>query len=418
MKQFYKLVEDLDLNPDSSLFDRTKRGWFKEPRKVEKLFPGSEPNKPRYMETITSDSYKKAVANVRKYVGPTPGGIMSLMGAIMNVMPAISRKQAPHLKELEKAAVDTVLQLPEFQMFKDLIASDLLKIDAKLLTPSLKKFKPPEEKEEEPQEPEIEEIMADELADLDERALRRQFARMMTQGNATNKLYLYELAKETLDKIDPSLAKSYGVLSSVVQTSYYATPPFMLQGAGDEPEEEDPDEVETDEQKAEREREDEQIRERLQSAAVGSVQVIPTGGGKYTIRARSLYFPYLVHEIVKGLYEYLSMDIGTDEQLSKETLGQEMVEIMSGPQLYTNFQKAVPSNKQHLLPLIYKMLLREPIENMKAVLQGGSKGAQVINDLASKAEQTMQDFKSEPEEPYTDTSENDDEGPEETDEIK
>lgn len=413
MKQFYKLVEDLDIRPDPSLFDRTKLSWYKEPRKVEKLFPGSEPNKPRYMETITGDSYKKAVANVRKYVGLTPGGVMSLMRAIMEVMPAISQKQAPHLKELEKAAVDTVLQLPEFQMFKDLIASDMLKIDAKLLTPSLKKVKPVE-----PEEPEIEEIMADELADLDERALRRQFARMMTQGNATNKLYLYELTKETLDKIDPSLAKSYGVLSSVVQTSYYATPPFLVHGAGEEPEEEDPDEVETDEQKAEREREDEQIRERLQAAAVGSVQVIPRGEGKYTIRARSLFFPYLIHEVVKGLYEYLSMDIGTDEQLSKETLGQEMIEIMSGPQLYTNFQKAVPSNKQHLLPLIYKMLLREPIENMRAVLQGGSRGAQIINDLASKAEQTMQDFKSEPEEPYTDTGENDGEGPEETDEIK
>ncbi|NBX87363.1 MAG: phosphoribosylformylglycinamidine synthase subunit PurL [Bacteroidetes bacterium] len=103
--------------------------------------------------------------------------------------------------------------------------------------------------------------------------LRRTLANYMTQGDAVNKLFLFNIVSDKLDALSPNLSKKYGVLSAITQIGYYLTPDFPITS------------------------------DIVNMAAVGSEQVIPTGD-KYTIKARAMTFPYLVHELVKGIGDY------------------------------------------------------------------------------------------------------------------
>lgn len=365
------LKEAFDNVQHPNLFHSTKQAKYDNPSDVEKLMPDLGPNAQRYIKIITSDAYNKAVERLVSYTGvPAENhSVPSMLNAVMSALRTVSILQLKHTQHLEKLAVDIVLSLPEFKMFKGLIDSGKLKIVAKLQDANLDNAITETEKQaqEEPEDEDdltIDEIANEEMAvafdSIDEQKIRRQFARMVTQGNAINKLYLFQMASDSLDKIDKRLVKLYGIMSSIVQMSYYAIPDMPFTAA-------------------------------VKNAAVGSVEVKPEDE-VYTINANSPFFPYLIHEIVKGLWEYLSMDIATDSQLADETLDQETMEVMSGPQLYTNIVKLMPQNKMEYLPLTYKLLLRQPSENIKTILAGGGKAQNIVAKLAHQAEEMMNNF--------------------------
>ena len=125
-------------------------------------------------------------------------------------------------------------------------------------------------------------------------------------------------------------------------------------------------------------------------AAVGSEQVIPTGE-KYTIKARAMTFPYLVHELVKGIGDYISMDVASQEELDTETMDDEIKQIMAGPALEMKLRKLVPLDKIEYLPIIKKLFYKLPIETIKDILLGGMKAQSYMNDLVKTAEESMED---------------------------
>ena len=296
------------------------------------------------------------------------------MTVVYQAMGQLVGMEQQNKQALEKLAVDVVLNLPEFKMFKELVSSGQLKIDAKIAKPDLSNAvaEPPQEEPGLDQEEQQVVNFTKNISDASEDVLKRKFANMITQGNATNKLYLFQLASDALNNINPNFINLYGILSSVVQTSYYSLPVMSLAGMD------------------------------LDNAAMGSEEVIPEDD-VYTIKARGTFLPYLIHEIVKGLYDYLSMDITSQENLDTETLDDEFVDIMSGPQLYTNLTKHIPSKDVEYLPLVYKLLLRENINAIKEVLSGGGKSQSTINRLIQQAKQMMGEYSSSGEEGYTDT---------------
>jgi hypothetical protein len=123
-------------------------------------------------------------------------------------------------------------------------------------------------------------------------------------------------------------------------------------------------------------------------AAVGSEQVIPTGEN-YTIKARAMTFPYLVHELVKGFGDYLSMDVASQEELDTETMDDEIKQIMAGPALEMKLRKLVPLDKIDLLPMIKKLFYKEEIDIIKQILLGGQKAQFYMNQLIAQAEELM-----------------------------
>lgn len=358
--------EAIDTGNTPGLFHPSKQAKYASPLDIEKLFPNLGGEAKRYIETITSDSYKKTIERLERYTGKPARqfNLPSLMSTIMVAMQKVEALQKGHEQKLEKLAVDIVLELPEFKMFKQLAEDGFIKFDVKLESADLSNAITEQEKEEQQEQPqnenditEGEELnmeLANQFKNADENVLKRQFANMVTQGNAVNKLYLFQLASDSLNKIDPTLVNLYGILSVIVQTSYYAVPDMPLTAAA-------------------------------KNMAVGSEEIVPEKNGVYTIKVRSPFFPYLIHEVVKGLYDYLSIDIVNQAQLGGETLDQELVDIMSGPELYTNLSKMLPQKDIEYLPLVFKLLLGLDINIIREVLTGGGKAQAYIQRLLQKA---------------------------------
>lgn len=362
--------EAIDKGPDGNLFHRSKEDLYSNKQEIEKMFPDLGPEAQRYLEMITGQAYQKAIERLQQYTGKQAKNL-NVPGLFQLVMPAIQQVtqiQVKHKQQLEKLAVDIVLQMPEFEMFKGWVADGRLRIDAKLESANLDNAITETEKQAQQEQgteqeltpsEQIDDNLGKSLQDASDNILKRKFSNMMTQGNAVNKLYLFQLANDSLQKIDPKLTNLYGILSSVVQATYYAMPHTQFDGS-------------------------------VKNAAVGSEEIDGDENG-YIIRARSPFFPYLIHEIVKGCWDLLSIDIVSNEELGKETLDDEVIDIMSGPQLYINFAKLFSSKDMKYIPYVYRLLMSsKDINTIKEILSGGGKSQQLINNLILQVKEMLE----------------------------
>jgi hypothetical protein len=277
----------------------------------------------------------------------------------------IKRAESGMKSQLEQIAVDVVLDLPENKFIKQLVEDEDIIIDAKLGNADLTKAVTADKMD---QEMDNGLTVAENLnmqlntmlsGDTDGK-LRRTLANYMTQGDAVNKLFLFNTVSDKLDALSPNLSKKYGVLSAITQIGYYLTPDFPITS------------------------------DIVNMAAVGSEQVVPNGD-KYTIKARAMTFPYLVHELVKGIGDYISMDVASQEELDTETMDDEIKQIMAGPALEMKLRKLIPADKIEYLPIIKKLFYKLPIETIKDILLGGMKAQSFMNGLIKQAEESMED---------------------------
>jgi hypothetical protein len=378
-EQMKKITEAFELGDKPDMFHSSRQKLYKKPLPVEETFPDLGNTAQRYIEFITSESYKKAVERMERYLGMQatgenlPQAIQLIFSSYMQVI----QFQQGHEKQLAKLALQTVLELEEFKLFKDLCDKGYIIVDAQIDTPNLDNALLQSEKPKDKKQltkTELANVKAAQLfTSTDENVLKRKFANMISQGNAVNKLYLFQLASDKLNAMHPRLVNLYGITALGAQIAYYAQPNIKLS------------------------------REMLEMAQVGSEEVTPEKNGPekngvYKITARASLFPYLIHEIVKGFYDYLSMDLVPQEELDKETIEDEMVDIMSGPELYSKITQFIPQDKNYLTPLVYKLLINKPIATIKQVLYGGGQAQNIYKALIGEAEAAMKKF-NEPEEP-------------------
>jgi len=336
------LTEKIDTGEDiPDLIDPSKRAKIEDEKDyVEQILPDLGPEADRYLEIITSESYMAMLA--------------------IKALNDVKRAESGMKQQLEKIAVDVVLDLQEYDIIKGLVEDGSIIIDAKLGNADLTKAVTTDKMDEEmPNGLTVAENLNIQvntmLGDKTEGKLRRTLANYMTQGDATNKMFLFNLVSDKLDALSPNLSKKYGVLAAITQIGYYMTPDFPITS------------------------------DIVNMAAVGSEQVIPTGD-KYTIKVRAMTFPYLVHELVKGFGDYLSMDIASQEELDTETLDDETKQIMAGPALEMQLRSLVPKEKIEYLPLIKKLFYKLPIETIKEILAGGMKAKYHMDNLIDTAE--------------------------------
>ena len=368
------LTEKIDTGEDiPDLIDPSKRAKIEDEKDyVEQILPDLGPEADRYLEIITSESYQQNVKRVAYYLGISVGEIQSkfpnyptMVMLAFKTLNDIKRSESSLKKQLEQIAVDVVLDLPENKFIKQLVEDGDIIVDAKLGNADLTKAVTADKMD---QEMDNGLTVAENLnmqlntmlsGDTDGK-LRRTLANYMTQGDAVNKLFLFNTVSDKLDALSPNLSKKYGVLSAITQIGYYLTPDFPITSYI------------------------------VNMAAVGSEQVVPTGE-KYTIKARAMTFPYLVHELVKGIGDYISMDVASQEELDTETMDDEIKQIMAGPALEMKLRKLIPSDKIEYLPIIKKLFYKLPIETIKDILLGGMKAQSLMNGLIKQAEESMED---------------------------
>lgn len=364
---------------------------FIHPEKRKQLEAGTEeilgvlPEKAQdYYELIISDAYIKLLNRIQHYTKApvTHENFPQLVSKIFSAFAKISEIESQNKAKLEKLAVQVVLDLPEFEFVKKLVESNRLKIIAKLGTPDLKNAVTQSEQEaQEKLTPDVDglsdleelnQIVAENLFDDTETKLRRRLANTLMQGNAVSKLYLFNLVKSKLDEMDKSLVYNYGLITTVAQLFYFATPPienFSLS--------------------------------MIEATAQGSEEVVPEGD-TYAIKALAKTFPYLVHEIVKGIYEYLALDpdktvpeAQVERKLKKDVIEQEVTDTIAGPELWNKIFELVGIDDQKYLPFIYQGVLSLPIDDIKKVFKGEKEGERLIQSLLLKAKRTASEVEQE-----------------------
>ena len=368
------LTEKIDTGDDiPDLIDPSKRAKIEDEKDyVEQILPDLGPEADRYLEIITSESYQQNIKRVAHYLGISVSEVQNkfpnyptMAMLAIKALNDIKRAESGMKQQLEQIAVNLVLDLPENKLIKQSVEDGYVKIDAKLGNADLTKAVTADKMDEEmPNGLTVAENLNIQLNTAlggdTEGKLRRTLANYMTQGDAVNKLFLFNTISDELDALSPNLSKKYGVLAAVTQIGYYMTPDFPITS------------------------------DIVNMAAVGSEQVIPTGEN-YTIKARAMTFPYLVHELVKGFGDYLSMDVASQEELDTETMDDEIKQIMAGPALEMKLRKLVPLDKIEYLPIIKKLFYKLPIETIKDILLGGMKGQSYMNSLIKQAEESMED---------------------------
>jgi hypothetical protein len=373
-----KLKEALDLPFGGKYMHPSKKDYVENLPSHEKeivtgMYPSLDADNQAYLELITSATYKRSVERLAKYLGLSlealhkkHSSFSSLYNIILTNFLNTVQAEENYKDELQTLAVETVLDLPEFKAVKEMVAEGMLTIDAKLDTPNLSNAITENELKAKNGKLSTSEKDTQQLAtefvkpELDPDILaKRSFAKTLTQGNAVNKFYLFHLVEDKLTQINPQLPKMYGIVCAGTTMSYYGMPMIEMSRAF------------------------------ANSAAVGSVEV----ENDSTIKARGANFPILVHEIVKGIYNWLTYDIATQSELDRETLDQEVLELMSGEEVYNNFRKLIEVKDQHLIPFIVKDLLRHPAEVIKKVNTGGGEAKNIMDKLVARARETYNNWK-------------------------
>lgn len=378
LKSRKSVSEAIDIGDYPDYIDPSKRELYDEKDYVEQLLPDLGPEADRYLELITSESYKKNIDRICHYLGINKNQLKSqfpdmpsVAAAAFSALTDIQRMERSQRKNLEKMAVDLVLEIPENELVAKLVKDGQLKIEAKLGPADLSGAIASDEMDQMTNngltvEENLNQQLSNILSGNVDGKLRRMLANYIGVGDSVNKLFLYNLVNDKLDEISPNLSKKYGVLAAMTQLGYYIFPNLSLS------------------------------RNLTNMAAVGSEEVVPEGS-IYKIKAKALTFPFLVHELVKGINDYLSMDLASQEELDSETLSDELKQVMSGPALEMKLRNYVPQEKIKLLPIVKKLFYRLPPATIRDVLLGGMKASTIMKDVVKQAEDAWNSY-SNPEE--------------------
>lgn len=362
-------VEALDTGDVSkTYFHPSKQQLATSPQEISEILPTSDKANSSFIEVLTSESYVLCVKKLASYMNISVEdltrehpNLYTFNALVMEIMQGLMMVEGQNKQRLEKLAVDVVLNLPEFTMFKREFEKGTLKIDAKLGMGELEGAMTQEDLEEmmnENQEEVIEDI-ALEIAQDPEKKLKRAFHNYIVQGNALHKSFLFNMVNEQLNEIDDTLSSQYGLFMAIVHVLYYGHP--YVEGP------------------------------QLKMAGVGSAEVDSDG----TIKARGIVFPVLVHEIVKALYDFLGADV-SPETHGSETLEDEYMQLMASPGLFNKLNRMIPANKIELMPIIYRLLLQRPSEDIKQVIANSPQGKQIIDQLAIEAQAMADETDEEP----------------------
>lgn len=302
-----------------------------------------------HFEKAASKAYRDAYEKLRRYTGQAPRrpqDVHRIGHAMMDAMNQIIRIERGHEAELEQAAIDLVLSLPEFAAAKEAYDEGDLGIEVKLKRPGQVDTSNMQDSPED-LTPDDEQEIAQVAAEIGSEVQKRRFINMMIQGSAQGKIYAYHLAQEKLDAIDRRLVPLYGALSSAGHFFYWLVPdprvgPGGGGGAGD---------------------------------PAGAVRIKHVDGVP-TIHAEGINFPMLVHELSKGLMEFLSYPEDEDDDnrqrifAQADTLDQEPNDLRVGPAIWEQIVAKIGPGNAKILPHVYDKLVRLPTSEFNALMRG------------------------------------------------
>ena len=379
------------------------------PFKDNPSFPEEPPEgvESNFEELLASKRFKDVVAKVKRYTGEegniTDQNVLSqLMSNMQRTLMSVLRFEQDNKEYLENLAVELVkkeMSLPE----------DTLQFDAKLVGIGgidsegfSKESEDPSEEEVEqqfgvnPEEAEdgLEDFM-DAMEKFDQETAKRRFINALIQGASKKGHYMFELVANELTERDPNIVNQYGVLMSVNDLLYWVLPDGMMEmGMGD--------------------------------GQQAGKEEIDTETDPPTIIARAVFFPALIHEVIKGVMEIMGTQGLPDDPRSAEmvmnktdTLPSEIWDLRLGPIIWEKFRSSYPDRlnqedmthiQNYLFSRFSQLDAEEFFRVAKEIMRGSAMGKSILSNMVDQIVQDLQNEDYEEDQYNREKEDDDDDG--------
>lgn len=313
-------------------------------------------------ERFAGQLYRQLINKLQELTHETIESFEQVAVMLFKAFERVRKIEAKHTKQLEKLAVDLILNLPEFRYIRELVEKDELRIVVFLgpktrfkISSAPRKALQANTKETE-NETEILKSLPELISSETEQKEKRRLANTIAQGNALNAQRAYHFIAPQLKAIDPDLVKLYDIIVLSSHLQYFGIPNFKISMAQN-------------------------------SLQAGETEVNDNNADMvYTIYARAICFPILIQEIVKGIYEYLNLalEIPTHEE---NPLDQEINDIIVGPKFVSYFRSLIPDKYVELIPFITQCLLKYwTNEDIRKFLTNKFKAQEIVQEILNEFE--------------------------------
>ena len=344
-----------------------------------------------FEEKLASKRFADVVDKVKQYTGLTDisgqNALMELQMMLGRAVQQVKAIETNNEEYLENLAVDLVkkeMSIPDDAFQYDVeLTSGMGQIDTSKMRGQSEE---PDEEEimkqfgdqnAEDMEDDIDAFM-DAMDKFDMEKAKRRFINSLIQGASKKGHYMFNLVSDELNRLDPQLLNLYGVLMSIADLMYWIIPDQMTQMMAGEGE-----------------------------GVQGSEEVDETTDPP-TIKAKGLFFPVLVHELVKGVYEVLGTQGLPDDpkaaemvMMSQDTLPYEIWDLRLGPVIWEKFTEAYPDNlyeddlreiQNYLFSRFSMLSTEEFFEVAREILQGTDKGKAILNRMVEEIIDELKEY--------------------------
>ena len=353
-----------------------------------------------FEQLIASKRFKDVVDKVKRYTGQQnisgQNALMQLQTAMMRSVQTLFQIQANNKEYLENLAVDLVR--------KEMgVRPDQLQYDAKLVGMGQIDMSGFSKEGEEPDEEEVEQNFQQQEEDVEDfitaferfdiEKAKRRFINALIQGSSKKGHYMFELVRDELDRIDPRLLNLYGIVMSVNDLMYWVLP-------------------------------DEMMDMMMSQSGVGGKEEVDIETDPPTVKARGLFFPILIHELIKGTMEVLGTQGLPDDpkqaemvMASTDTLANEVWDLRLGPVIWEKFLTAYPERLfdedkkfiQSYLFARFSALSSEEFFNLaKMILRGDAKATSILDKMVTEIVNHLNEVHSDDDEDSSDYDNGDD----------
>ena len=335
-----------------------------------------------FAELVASERFKEVVEKVKHYTGmedvSSQNAFMQLQMMLMQAVQTVKSIESSNEGYLEQLAVDLVKQ--ELSLPDDAFQYDVELQSMPGQIDTSKMISEPEELDDEEvqqkfgvdsdeAEDDLENFMAAfEKFDLEK--AKRRFINSLIQGASKKGHYMFHLVEEQLNNINPQLLNLYGVLMSINDLLYWIMPDQMIMSAAGEGE-----------------------------GVQGSEEIDDTTDPP-TIRAKGLFFPVLIHELIKGVYEVLGTSGLPDDPKAAEmvmgqtdTLPYEVWDLRLGPVIWDKFTAAYPDKlyeddmreiQNYFFSRFSALSTDQFFEMARLILSGSEEGKKLVSDMVNE----------------------------------
>ena len=341
-----------------------------------------------FEQLVASKRFRDVIEKVKRYTGVsevTQNQLMNLQGMMMQAVKKVKQIESNNEGYLEQLAVEVVkkeLSLPDDAFQYDV---ELTSMPGQIDMSKMRKdSEEPEDEDvldqfgvkEDEAEDDLENFMeAFEKFDLEK--AKRRFINSLIQGASKKGHYMFHLVKEELERLDPNLLNLYGVLMSVNDLLYWIMPDEMVMKAAES------------------------------GQGMEGKEEIDDTTDPPTIKAKGLFFPILIHELLKGVYEVLGTQGLPDDpkaadmvMASQDTLPYEIWDLRLGPVIWEKFMDSYPEKlydddlreiQNYLFSRFSSLTTDEFFDVAKMIMSGSDDGKKVV---AKMVDEIIEELKS------------------------